>query len=97
MFVKWFVLELMVIPAALSVGVASAAFLEDYLSVPSEKALKMILEYCDSNPNGNITTNLVDTGNISEFFKDYTCSQATQSEAWFDTNSNPDSNTTNEG
>jgi hypothetical protein len=80
----------------LSTGFANADFLEDVSSIPTEKSINDILEYCDSNPNGNITSDLVNTKEISEFYTDYSCEQAAQDKAWLDNDANPDSNATND-
>jgi hypothetical protein len=80
----------------LSTGFANADFLEDVSSIPTEKSINDILEYCDSNPNGNITSDLVNTEEISEFYTDYSCEQAAQDKAWLDNDANPDANATND-
>jgi hypothetical protein len=80
----------------LSTGFANADFLEDVSSIPTEKSINDILEYCDSNPNGNITSDLVNTKEISEFYTDYSCEQAAQDKAWLDNDANPDSDATND-
>jgi hypothetical protein len=79
----------------LSTGFANADFL-DVSSIPTEKSINDILEYCDSNPNGNITSDLVNTKEISEFYTDYSCEQAAQDKAWLDNDANPDANATND-
>jgi hypothetical protein len=89
-------LSLSVIFTVLSAGFVNASFLEDISSTPTEKAINEILDYCDSNPNGNITTDLVNTENISEFYTGYTCEQAAQEIAWLDKDRNPDANATSE-
>ena len=85
-----------VIFTVLSASFANGSFLEDISSTPTEKAINEILDYCDSNPDGNITIDLVNTENISEFYTDYTCEQAAQEKAWFDKDGNPDANATSE-
>jgi hypothetical protein len=35
--------------------VVNAAFLEDYCPNPNKKSLDIILDYCQSHPNGNIS------------------------------------------
>jgi hypothetical protein len=78
----------------LTTGIANADFLEDISSTPTENAIDDILEYCESNPNGDITTDLVKKGEISEFYMDYTCDQAAEEKEWLDNNRNPDANST---
>jgi hypothetical protein len=78
----------------LTAGVANADFLEDISSFPTENAINDILEYCESNPNGDITTDLVKNGEISEFYMDYTCDQAAGDKEWLDNDRNPDANST---
>jgi hypothetical protein len=80
----------------LTTGFAVAIFVEDYSSFPTEEAINDILEYCESNPNGNITTDLVNTEEISEFYTDYTCEQAAGDKEWLDNDRNPDANTTDD-
>jgi hypothetical protein len=77
-------------------GFAVAVFVEDYSSFPTEEAINDILEYCESNPNGNITTDLVNTEEISEFYTDYTCEQAAGDKEWLDNDRNPDANATDD-
>jgi hypothetical protein len=77
-------------------GFAVAVFVEDYSSFPTEEAINDILEYCESNPKGNITTDLVNTEEISEFYTDYTCEQAAGDKEWLDNDRNPDANTTDD-
>jgi hypothetical protein len=77
-------------------GFAVAVFVEDYSSFPTEEAINDILEYCESNPNGNITTDLVNTEEMSEFYTDYTCEQAAGDKEWLDNDRNPDANTTDD-
>jgi hypothetical protein len=79
----------------LFVGFANADFLEDVSSTPRESALDDILDYCESNPNGNITV-LVDNEEISEFYTGYTCDQAAQEKAWIDNDFDPDANVTDD-
>jgi hypothetical protein len=95
-FMQLLLLASVVIFTILSAGFANASFLEDISSTPTEKAINEILDYCDSNPDGNITTDLVNTENISEFYADYTCEQAAQEQAWLDKDRNPDANSTND-
>ncbi len=78
MFVQSFLLSLVLVSTVISVGFASAAFLEDYSDTPTKKGLNTILDYCSSHPNGNITNDLVSTENISEFYTGYTCDKAAQ-------------------
>jgi hypothetical protein len=80
----------------LNTGFAVAIFVEDYSSFPTEEAINDILEYCESNPNGNITTDLVNTEEISEFYTDYTCEQAAGDKEWLDNDRNPDANATDD-
>ena len=80
----------------LTTGFAIAIFVEDYSSFPTEEAINDILEYCESNPNGNITTDLVNTEEISEFYTDYTCEQAAGDKEWLDNDRNPDANATDD-
>jgi hypothetical protein len=80
----------------LTTGFAVAIFVEDYSSFPTEEAINDILEYCESNPNGNITTDLVNTEEMSEFYTDYTCEQAAGDKEWLDNDRNPDANTTDD-
>jgi hypothetical protein len=80
----------------LTTGFAVAIFVEDYSSFPTEEAINDILEYCESNPNGNITTDLVNTEEISEFYTDYTCEQAAGDKEWLDNDRNPDANATDD-
>jgi hypothetical protein len=77
-------------------GFAVAVFVEDYSSFPTEEAINDILEYCESNPKGNITTDLVNTEEISEFYTDYTCEQAAGDKEWLDNDRNPDANATDD-
>ena len=79
----------------LFVGFTKADFLEDVSSTPRESALDDILDYCESNPNGNITV-LVDNEEISEFYTGYTCDQAAQEKAWIDNDFDPDANVTDD-
>jgi hypothetical protein len=80
----------------LTTGFAVAIFVEDYSSFPTEEAINDILEYCESNPNGNITTDLVNTEEMSEFYTDYTCEQAAGDKEWLDNDRNPDANATDD-
>jgi hypothetical protein len=80
----------------LTTGFAVAIFVEDYSSFPTEEAINDILEYCESNPNGNITTDLVNSEEISEFYTDYTCEQAAGDKEWLDNDRNPEANTTDD-
>lgn len=89
-------ISLSVMFGMLSAGFAHADFLEDISSTPTENAINDILEYCESNPNGNISSGLVDTGEISEFYIGYTCDQAAGEKEWLDNNRNPDANETSE-
>ena len=85
------VLILMLISTILPVSFAYASFLEDYASTPTKKSLNTILDYCQSNPDGNIATDLVNTSKISDFYAGYTCDDAAQERSWLDGNQ---SNTT---
>lgn len=64
--------------AVLSIGFANAAFLEDYSDTATKKTLDRILKYCASTPNANISLDLINSGNISQFYSDYTCNKAAQ-------------------
>ena len=70
----------------LPVGIANAAFLEDYSDVPTKKSLNTILDFCKSNPDGNIEHELVNTSKISDFYAGYTCDDAAQEKSWLDGN-----------
>lgn len=85
------VLILMLISTILSVSIANAAFLEDYADTPTKKSLNTILDFCASNSDGSIATDLVNTSKISDFYAEYTCEDAAQEKAWLDGNQ---SNTT---
>ncbi len=87
------VLILMLVSTMLPVSIANAAFLEDYSETPTKKSLNTILNYCQSNPDGNIATDLVNTSKISDFYADYTCDKAAQDKAWLEGNQSS-SNTT---
>jgi hypothetical protein len=80
------VLVLMLISTILPVGIANAAFLEDYVETPTKKSLNTILDLCKSNPNGNIATDLVNTSKISDFYAEYTCDDAAEEKSWLDGN-----------
>jgi cobalamin-dependent methionine synthase I len=82
---------LMLISTILPVSIANAAFLEDYSETPTKKSLNAILDYCQSNPDGNIATDLVNTSKISDFYAEYTCDDAAQEKSWLEGNQ---SNTT---
>ena len=75
----------------LPVSIVNAAFLEDYSETATQKSLNTILDFCRSNPDGNIATDLVNTSKISDFYADYTCGDAAQEKSWLDGNQ---SNTT---
>jgi hypothetical protein len=93
--VQELLLSLVIIFAVLHIGVTSAAFLEDYANTPTKKALNTILEYCGSHPDGNITNDLINTGNISEFYTSYTCGKAAHDKAFLEGNtSNSDTTIT---
>jgi hypothetical protein len=79
-------LILTLIMTILPVSIANAAFLEDYSDTPTKKSLNTILDYCQSNPDGNIVTDLVNTSKISDFYADYTCDDAAQEKSWLDGN-----------
>jgi len=83
------ILTLTIVP----VSVVNAAFLEDYSPNPTKKSLDIILDYCQSHPDGNITDDLVNTSKISEFYEEYTCDTAAQDRAWLEGNQS-DSDTT---
>ena len=85
------VLVLMLVSTILPVSIANAAFLEDYSETPTKKSLDTILDFCKSNPDGNIATDLVNTSKISDFYAGYTCDDAAQEKSWLDGNQ---SNTT---
>jgi hypothetical protein len=84
---------LMLISTIFPVSTVSAAFLEDYSATPTKKSLNTILNYCQSNPDGNIANDLVNTSKISEFYADYSCDRAAQEKAWLEGNQSS-SNTT---
>ena len=67
----------------LPVSIANAAFLEDYADTPTKKSLNIILDFCKSNPDGNIA-DLVNTSKISDFYAQYTCDDAAQEKSWLD-------------
>ena len=69
---------LMLISTILPVSIANAVFLEDYSHTPTKKSLNAILDFCESNPDGNIATELVNTSKISDFYAEYTCDDAAQ-------------------
>jgi len=79
-------LILTLIMTILPVSIAHAAFLEDYSDSPTKKSLNTILDYCQSNPDGNIARDLVNTSKISDFYADYTCDDAAQEKSWLDGN-----------
>jgi hypothetical protein len=85
------VLILMLISTILPLGIANAAFLEDYSETPTKKSLNTIVDFCRSNPDVNIVPDLVNTSKISDFYADYTCDDAAQEKSWLDGNQ---SNTT---
>jgi hypothetical protein len=80
------VLILMLISTVLPVSIANAAFLEDYSDTPTKKSLNTILDYCRSNPDGNIANDLVNTSKISDFYAHYTCDEAAQEKSWLEGN-----------
>lgn len=84
------------VAGTLITGFANAVFVEDFSSVPSEEAIDDILEFCESTPNGDITTDLVNAEEISEFYTDYTCEQAAGDKEWLDNDRDPDANVTND-
>jgi hypothetical protein len=84
--VRFLVLFSVLISAVLPISFAYADFLEDISSIPTERALNTILDYCKSNPDGNISNDVVKPGNISEFYTGYTCDRAVQDKAWFEGN-----------
>jgi hypothetical protein len=71
-------------------------FLKTLVALQGESALNDIFDYCESNPNGDITANLVDKEEISEFYTGYTCDQAAQEKAWIDSDFDPDANVTDD-
>lgn len=75
-------------------GFAHADFIEDLSSTPNENTIDDILKYCESNPNGAISTNLVNAGKISEFYTGYTCEKAAGDKEWLDNDRDPDANAT---
>jgi hypothetical protein len=77
--------------ATIMISFASAAPVEDYSDTATKKTLEKISEYCSTTPNANITADLIETGNISGFYSDYTCDKASQDKSFLDSNS-PDSN-----
>ena len=85
------VLILMLLSTILPVNIANAAFLEDYADTPTKKSLTTILDFCKSNPDGNVATDLVNTSKISDFYAEYTCDDAAQEMSWLNGNQ---SNTT---
>jgi hypothetical protein len=85
------VLILMLVSTILPVSIANAAFLEVYSETPTKKSLNTILDFCKSNPDGSIATDLVNTSKISGFYADYTCDDSGQEKSWLDGNQ---SNTT---
>jgi hypothetical protein len=84
---------LMLISTIFPVSTVNAAFLEDYSATPTKKSLNTILNYCQSNPDGNIANDLVNTSKISEFYADYSCDRAAEDKAWLEGNQSS-SNTT---
>jgi len=86
-------LTLLLVSTIFPVSTVSAAFLEDYSHTPTKKSLNTILDFCQSNPDGNIAIDLVNTSKISDFYADYTCEKAAQDKAWLDGNQSS-SNTT---
>ena len=80
------VLILMLVSTISPVSIANAAFLEDYSETPTKKSLDTILDFCKSNPDRNIATDLVNTSKISDFYADYTCDDAAQEKSWLDGN-----------
>ena len=76
---------LMLISTILPVSIANAA------DTPTNNSLKTLLDFCKSNPDGNITNDLVNTSEIRHFYPGYTCEDAAQEKAWLDGNQ---SNTT---
>ena len=79
--------------AALAISFANAARVEDYSDTATEKSLEKITDYCAKTPNANITHDLIETGNVSEFYSDYTCDKALQDKSILNENV-PDSNNT---
>ena len=77
-------LMLMLISTIFPVSTVSAAFLEDYAHTPTKKSLNTILDYCQSNPDGNIASDLVNTSKISDFYAEYSCDDAAQEKSWLD-------------
>ena len=82
---------LLAAPMILSLGLANGALLEDYSDTATKNSLDKILKYCESTPNANITADLIETGNISQFYSDYTCDKAAQDKPLLEKN-NPDTN-----
>ena len=79
-----FILTILPVSIAFALPFANAAFLEDYSHTPTKKSLNKILDFCESNPDGDIATDLVNTSKISDFYADYTCDKAAQDKAWLD-------------
>ncbi len=77
-------LMLMLISTIFPVSTVSAAFLEDYAHTPTKKSLNTILDYCQSNPDGNIASDLVNTSKISDFYAEYSCDDAAQEKSWLE-------------
>jgi len=75
----------------ISLGFVNAMPLEDYSDTATRKTINKILEYCITTPNANITNDLVNTGNISQFYSDYTCDKAAHDKSIVEHN-NPDTN-----
>ena len=78
------VLILILISIIFPVSIANAAFLEDYADTPTKKSLNTILDFCKSNPDGNIVTDLVNTSKISDFYAEYSCDDAAQEKSWLE-------------
>jgi hypothetical protein len=79
--------------AGLAISFANAARVEDYSDTATKKSLEKITDYCAKAPNANITRDLIENGNLSEFYSDYTCDKALQDKSFLNKN-DPDSNNT---
>ena len=83
-----------VLSLILSLSFANALPLEDYSETATKKTIDKILKYCANTPNSNITNDLVSTGNISQFYSEYTCDKAAQDKSIVDDNNPETSNST---
>jgi hypothetical protein len=78
-----------------SASFTHADFIEDLSGTPNEKTINDIIGYCESNPNGDISADLVNTSKISEFYSGYTCERAAADKEWFDNDFDPDASAPN--